>query len=44
MKLKELDREQLEQLVKNLFWVIIGLGVLFILIALGIAVMLARGL
>lgn len=43
MRLKELDREQLEKLVINLLWVIIGLGALMVLMALIAAVLLLRG-
>lgn len=42
MRLKELDREQLEKLVINLLWVIIGLGALMVLMALIAAVLLLR--
>lgn len=43
MKLKELSREQLEKLAINLLWAIIGLGMLFILVALIAATLLMKG-
>lgn len=43
MRLKELSREQLENLAKNLMWLLVGVGVVIIILALGIAYFLARG-
>lgn len=43
MRLKELNREQLEALVKNLFLILMGLGALLIVAALIAAVLLTKG-
>lgn len=43
MRIKKLSREQLEGLAKNLLWALIGLGALFIVLALIGLLLLARG-
>ena len=42
-RLQEMTREQLEAFCKNLIWTVIGIAVLAILLALGVAYFLVRG-